>query len=166
MAKLRDDWGFNIPFKDALATIRHNLGMTMQELANSSGVSQSYISQLETGVRTPSDKTIKKLAYALSHILVEDKKLGNEENVSNFNNEDEAKKFNNDIYKNLKAAKYFSENKLDERIDYSEALSFLSYSIIENKNIRKNDLEAIEAFLNLPESERDLVIRIIRSFNQ
>ncbi len=53
-------------FGSLLREIRQTAGMTTPVLAEKSGISQSYISQLENNVRLPSDKIIKKIAYALT----------------------------------------------------------------------------------------------------
>ncbi len=46
-------------------------GMTQQELAEKVGLSRSYISQMQTGVRTGSGPTLRKLAAALGCTLSE-----------------------------------------------------------------------------------------------
>lgn len=46
-------------------------GMTQQELADKVGLSRSYISQMQTGVRTGSGPTLRKLAAALGCTLSE-----------------------------------------------------------------------------------------------
>lgn len=53
-------------FGSLLREIRQTAGMTTPVLAEKSGISQSYISQLENNVRLPSDKIIKRIAYALT----------------------------------------------------------------------------------------------------
>lgn len=60
-----DDLEIILPFKDKLRGIRNLENMTMVELAKYSGLSQSYISQLENG-KTASDENIEKLARGLS----------------------------------------------------------------------------------------------------
>lgn len=52
-------------FGTFLKKIRTAADMTTSDLANKSGVSQSYISQLENNVRLPSDKVMEKLAFGL-----------------------------------------------------------------------------------------------------
>lgn len=52
-------------FGTLLKEIRQASSMTSSSLAEKSSISQSYISQLENNVRLPSDKIIKKIAYAL-----------------------------------------------------------------------------------------------------
>lgn len=66
---LRDEeiYDYEETYKDfgsLLREIRQTADMTTPVLAEKSGISQSYISQLENNVRLPSDKIIKKLAYA------------------------------------------------------------------------------------------------------
>ena len=48
-----------------LAVWRDYRGMTQQELARSSGISQGYITQIESGIKTGSIHTLKALAHAL-----------------------------------------------------------------------------------------------------
>lgn len=160
---LKNDWGFDSPFKSALSVIRHYLGVTMQELSNTSGVSQSYISQLETGTRVPSDAVIKKLSHALAGAPEIENKVGVTQDKDTGSTDKEA--IESWIYENLKAARYFSANDLDAHIDYSKLLSSLSSSVSDDISVRKNDVKTIEAFLNLSESERELIARIIRNFH-
>lgn len=54
-----------LPFKDKLRGIRGLEELTMVDLAKFSGLSQSYISQLENG-KLPSDENIVKIAIGLS----------------------------------------------------------------------------------------------------
>ncbi|MEB5953171.1 MULTISPECIES: helix-turn-helix domain-containing protein [Enterococcus] len=60
-----DDLELSLPFKDKLRGIRNIEELTMVQLSNLSGLSQSYISQLENG-KLPSDENIAKLAKGLS----------------------------------------------------------------------------------------------------
>lgn len=52
------------------ARIRKELGLTQEELAEKSGLSQQYISGLENGLRNPTIVTVYELATALgvSHL--------------------------------------------------------------------------------------------------
>ncbi len=52
------------------ARIRKELGLTQEELAEKSGLSQQYISGLENGLRNPTIVTVYELALALgvSHL--------------------------------------------------------------------------------------------------
>lgn len=59
-----------LPFGEALKKLRFETEMTMDSLSESSGVSQSYISQLENGVRLPSDKVIDKIASAFARKII------------------------------------------------------------------------------------------------
>ena len=47
-------------------THNHVKGITLKELGESAGVTESYLSQLELGKRTPSRATIKRLSEALT----------------------------------------------------------------------------------------------------
>lgn len=46
--------------------VRQELGMTQEQLAEKSGISQEYISRLENGEHSPSRKTIEKVAAAMN----------------------------------------------------------------------------------------------------
>jgi transcriptional regulator with XRE-family HTH domain len=59
------DFNSEISFGQLLKKIRLNNSITMKDLSKSSGVSQSYISQLESGVRLPSKDVVHKLAHSL-----------------------------------------------------------------------------------------------------
>lgn len=48
-----------------LKLMRLQAGLSQRELAKSSGVSKSHISDIERTLRTPSDETVAKLAAAL-----------------------------------------------------------------------------------------------------
>jgi transcriptional regulator with XRE-family HTH domain len=52
-------------FGRLLAARRHELGLSRREVAEASGLSYPYVSQLETGYRLPSHKAIAALAEAL-----------------------------------------------------------------------------------------------------
>jgi transcriptional regulator with XRE-family HTH domain len=49
----------------AIKSIRKKLSIKQNELADKCGISQTSLSQIETGIKRPSDKTIKKLCVAL-----------------------------------------------------------------------------------------------------
>mgnify|MGYP000933614327 FL=1 len=51
---------------DKVRFAREQLGLTTQMLAGKAGISQPYISEIENGNKTPSAKTIMRLAAALS----------------------------------------------------------------------------------------------------
>lgn len=53
-------------FPNALRRLRREERMTMKELSDESGVSQSYISQLENGVRLPSVNILRNIALSLA----------------------------------------------------------------------------------------------------
>ena len=53
-------------FGRRLAKIRQDLGHNQRWLAEAAGLSQSEISQLESGVRSPTYKTIRKIAKAVN----------------------------------------------------------------------------------------------------
>lgn len=50
---------------EAIRVRRHELGLSRRELADASGLSYPYVSQLETGYRLPSQKSLHLLARAL-----------------------------------------------------------------------------------------------------
>jgi transcriptional regulator with XRE-family HTH domain len=52
-------------FGRLLAARRHELGLSRRDLADASGLSYPYVSQLETGYRLPSHKALAALAEAL-----------------------------------------------------------------------------------------------------
>lgn len=63
----------NSLFGDQLATARKQKNFTSESLAQSCGVSRSYITLIENGQRLPGPKTIPKIAQALgleTHIIV------------------------------------------------------------------------------------------------
>ena len=60
-----EEW-LDEPFGDALRQLRRNEEMTMTQLSKKSGISQSYISQLENNVRLPSTKVITSISSALA----------------------------------------------------------------------------------------------------
>lgn len=60
-----NDMNSFVSFKDKMKSFRNLEELTMNELAKLSGVSQSYISQLENG-KTPSDDNIKQISLGLS----------------------------------------------------------------------------------------------------
>lgn len=62
---IMNDLELILPFKDKLRGIRGLEELTMVDLAKFSGLSQSYISQLENG-KLPSDENIVKIAIGLS----------------------------------------------------------------------------------------------------
>lgn len=49
----------------AFKEVRKNMKLTLQELSRKSGVSKAFISAIETGIRTPSNPSLRKLADAL-----------------------------------------------------------------------------------------------------
>ena len=51
---------------DKVRFAREQLGLTTQTLAGKAGISQPYISEIENGNKTPSAKTIMRLAAALN----------------------------------------------------------------------------------------------------
>jgi len=53
------------PFADLVLTRRRELGLSRKELVEASGLSYPYVAQLETGQRTPSRKSVARLADAL-----------------------------------------------------------------------------------------------------
>lgn len=60
-----NDMNSFVSFKDKMKSFRNLEELTMNELAKLSGLSQSYISQLENG-KTPSDDNIKQISLGLS----------------------------------------------------------------------------------------------------
>lgn len=67
----------NKTFGKQLSNIRTTLGLSQTEVANASGVSQGYISQLEQGKSSPSIIVVLRLAKALrvpvGHLLQSEK---------------------------------------------------------------------------------------------
>jgi transcriptional regulator with XRE-family HTH domain len=53
----------------AIISARKNVGMTQNELAKKSGISQADISRLETGNRNPSIALLQRLAQAMNTVL-------------------------------------------------------------------------------------------------
>lgn len=53
----------------AIISARNNAGMTQNELAKKSGISQADISRLETGNRNPSIALLQRLAQAMNTVL-------------------------------------------------------------------------------------------------
>lgn len=53
------------PFADLVQMRRRELGLSRKELVEASGLSYPYIAQLETGQRTPSRRSVARLAEAL-----------------------------------------------------------------------------------------------------
>lgn len=51
--------------KERICALRHNLGLTQEELARKSGVTQQFIQMIERGKRSPSLRTALKLAECL-----------------------------------------------------------------------------------------------------
>lgn len=62
---VENDMNSFVSFKDKMKSFRKLEELTMNELAKLSGLSQSYISQLENG-KTPSDDNIKQISLGLS----------------------------------------------------------------------------------------------------
>lgn len=62
---VENDMNSFVSFKDKMKSFRNLEELTMNELAKLSGLSQSYISQLENG-KTPSDDNIKQISLGLS----------------------------------------------------------------------------------------------------
>lgn len=54
-----------------LTKLRESKGWTKAKLASNSGISNTYISELEAGKKQPTIKTIKKLANALEVSIVD-----------------------------------------------------------------------------------------------
>jgi transcriptional regulator with XRE-family HTH domain len=50
----------------AIKTVRTNLGISQEELSSQSGLSQTTISQIENGLKTPTQRSLKKICTALS----------------------------------------------------------------------------------------------------
>lgn len=51
---------------EKIKTLRANRNMTQKELARSAGVSQSFISEIEAGRKSPTDRSLKKIAKGLN----------------------------------------------------------------------------------------------------
>ena len=50
---------------EAICALRHNHGMTQEQLAKLIGVTQQYIQLIESGKRKPTIELVKKIASAL-----------------------------------------------------------------------------------------------------
>jgi transcriptional regulator with XRE-family HTH domain len=49
----------------AIRTVRIKLGINQEELSSRSGLSQTTISQIENGIKTPTQRSLKKICVAL-----------------------------------------------------------------------------------------------------
>jgi transcriptional regulator with XRE-family HTH domain len=56
-------------FNSSLKQVRKDVGMTQEELAVRSGVSRSYISQIETSYRQPTAFILNSLLMSMGHKL-------------------------------------------------------------------------------------------------
>ena len=56
-------------FNSSLKQVRKDIGMTQEELAVHSGVSRSYISQIETNYRQPTAFILNSLLMSMGHKL-------------------------------------------------------------------------------------------------
>ena len=56
-------------FNSSLKQVRKDIGMTQEELAVHSGVSRSYISQIETNYRQPTAFILNSLLMSMGHML-------------------------------------------------------------------------------------------------
>lgn len=76
--------GFSeLTFGDILQILRKDLNANSENLANASGVSRPYISQIENNYKLPSNKLINKIAIGLTEILINhlnDKEVKSENN--------------------------------------------------------------------------------------
>ena len=59
----------NISFNNSLKQVRKDVDMTQEELAFRSGVSRSYISQIETNYRQPTAFILNSLLMSMGHRL-------------------------------------------------------------------------------------------------
>jgi len=96
-------------FGKSIKKLRSDNSITMEQLAKSSGVSQSYISQLENDTRVPSKDTVHKLAHAFFSIDNGEKKINE-----------------NDLFKKLWKAKEISEVK--KNLELLTVMSFANFS--------------------------------------
>lgn len=140
-----------LPFGEALKRMRFSTEMTMDSLATISGVSQSYISQIENGVRLPSDKVIKKIALAFAkkvieqeiysspfHELSEDSFVYSEEEKSNkisIKIEEEA----------LEVEKILQKVKMNDKSNIKE---------IQNSDLTKEELKILTIYRNLSNEKK------------
>lgn len=53
-------------YHKSISTIRGILGLSIQDFAQKTGLSKSFISRIEKGERKPSEKTIKQIAQRLN----------------------------------------------------------------------------------------------------
>lgn len=63
---IKEEGGLMNNFGKELRKIRKEFGVTMVQLQKHSGISQPYISQLETGKRSPTKEAIKSLVHGLA----------------------------------------------------------------------------------------------------
>ncbi|MCI3028551.1 helix-turn-helix domain-containing protein [Desemzia sp. C1] len=161
----------NYTFAEYLKEVRKNKKLTMIDLQKATGISQSYLSQLENGKSLPSDKIIKKLSKGLasndeeSHVLekeMNDRILAEENNKifeqlekSSGNNRfivqiSNLSKTINDLEIQLKASK--KNVNLNNVFSYREKLTSEneSNSIViklDNKQLSDSEIQSLETLL-------------------
>ena len=54
-------------FGKQVATLRHRLGISQEELAYRAGLHRTHVSQIERGLKSPTLRVIVKLAHALEY---------------------------------------------------------------------------------------------------
>ena len=69
---IREDYDIDSELCQLIIATRNSLGITQNQLAEKSGVSQSNISKIENGSYRPNIATLKKIANALEKRLVID----------------------------------------------------------------------------------------------
>lgn len=159
------NWGRGLKFGEALRSIRQNLGLTMEELSKSSGVSQSYISQLENDTRLPSEATVRKLAYSLSHIPageVDEHDPAAMEAIDG-NTEDEAEMFESQVFNSLWRIRLQNYRQTINSTLKNEGLDTDSFYA---NYLKKENIKSLATgFENLSEEDQKQVLNFIDFLN-
>lgn len=68
----RNIYGFHMPHPGpAIKAIRQAQGLSLRELAESAQVDKGYLSRVERGIDTPTDRWVKSVEDALARHLIE-----------------------------------------------------------------------------------------------
>lgn len=130
-------------FGSLLKALRKSEHLTSSELAQRSGISQSYISQLENNVRLPSDKIIDKLVYALMGYQLSDLTDAAIEIEYYPLDSDEDKKLYRELVQNLKEVRDYMKIKdipsLLSQDDLSSSLSLDERELLRNFSLLTNE---------------------------
>ncbi|EMF0057847.1 MAG: helix-turn-helix transcriptional regulator [Enterococcus hirae] len=159
-----EEW-LNLSFGKALRELRRFEAMTMNELAEKSKVSQSYISQLENDVRLPSEKVISDLSAALA-------RGASHENddpfptqntplfIDSYTSEFEIETRQQDFFDLLKKIKLVNESKI-KREEYLTSIE----ADKKNVSLSSDDLELLKQINHLSNNERKFVLDFISFLN-